>query len=228
MQPTTHKALTYWRSAAFAMWLLVGIGCILLDGGIEPELNRLGHVSSVRSAAQLWEQLGTTPGIVLFNLSGAILFRQDKGRTLLHFVVSGSLAGATVQNSKYLIGRVRPMATGDSTVFAGPFGLFNSGTLRRIDSMPSGHTTAAFAMAVALAYRWPKLALLWIALAAGVGLSRTLVDAHFPSDVILGALLGTVIGLLSNRWARRCTYISAATTDQLNQQPTASNKWQSQ
>ena len=33
-----------------------------------------------------------------------------------------------------------------------------------------------------------------LVLAAGVGLSRTLLDRHFPSDVVLGSGLGALIG----------------------------------
>lgn len=65
-----------------------------------------------------------------------------------------------------------------------------------IDSMPSGHTAAAFAMATALAWRWPKARCLWYLLAGGVGIARMLVDRHFLSDVILGALLGVVASTL--------------------------------
>jgi membrane-associated phospholipid phosphatase len=226
MRLTMSKSLSFWLPALLVVWLLVGIGCILLDGSLEPELHKLGRISSVHTTAHLWEQLATTPGIVLFALSGAIVARHDKGRTLLHFVVSVSLAAASVQVLKYLIGRVRPMEAGDSTVFAGPFGLFSTDTVYRIDSMPSGHTTAAFAMALALACRWLKLAWLWIALAAGVGVSRTLVDAHFPSDVILGALLGTLTGMLTNKWAKGHLYATAAEHSDVQLKPVT--KWKGQ
>ena len=105
-------------------------------------------------------------------------------------------AGLAVNVLKYLFGRARPDRVHDQTIFYGPFGMFNHGAGVAIDSMPSGHTTAAFAMATALAWRWPRWTFLWYLLAAGVGVSRTFVDRHFPSDVILGALLGTVVARL--------------------------------
>jgi membrane-associated phospholipid phosphatase len=202
MQTITHKSRLPWRMALFTTWFALGIACILLDSHIQPWLTNAGHVTWVRRMASVWEQLGSTPGIVLFILSAAVLIRSDKGRTLLHFAVSIGLVGASVQLLKYLIGRVRPTVAGDSTIFAGPLGLLGDGTSHRIDSMPSGHTAAAFAMALALAFRWPKYTWLWIGLAIGVGISRTLVDAHFPSDVILGALLGTVVGLGVSRFTQ--------------------------
>jgi len=60
-------------------------------------------------------------------------------------------------------------------------------------SFPSGHTVAAFSVATVFAeryrsHRWVP----WVAygLAGVVGLSRLNVQAHFPSDIFLGAALG--------------------------------------
>jgi membrane-associated phospholipid phosphatase len=206
LQTSAHMVRLPWRLAFFGCWLFFGITCVLFDSQIQPWLNKAGHVSLVHTVADHWEQLGSTLGIVLFILVGAFSIRSDNGRTLAQFVLSVSVTGTSVQGLKYFIGRVRPAVTGDATLFAGPMGLFSMGTTHRIDSMPSGHTAAAFAMALALASRWPKYTWLWIILASGVGISRTLVDAHFPSDVILGALLGTLIGLLMNSWADRVRY----------------------
>ena len=60
-------------------------------------------------------------------------------------------------------------------------------------SFPSGHTAAAFAVATVFAeryrgHRWAP----WVAygLAGAIGFSRVSSQAHFPSDVFLGAALG--------------------------------------
>jgi len=67
-------------------------------------------------------------------------------------------------------------------------------------SFPSGHTTASFATATVLAAHWP--ALLWpcMALAALVGLSRTYLGHHYPSDVVAGALIGVGWAYASVNW----------------------------
>lgn len=62
-------------------------------------------------------------------------------------------------------------------------------------SFPSGHTTAAFAVAVALTGEGAWLGPAAMALAAGIGVSRVYLGAHYPLDVAAGAVLGSVAGL---------------------------------
>jgi undecaprenyl-diphosphatase len=64
-------------------------------------------------------------------------------------------------------------------------------------SFPSGHTAAAFGIAVALAGEGSGLGALTLALASGIAVSRVYLGAHYPLDVAAGALLGTLSGLLA-------------------------------
>jgi membrane-associated phospholipid phosphatase len=64
-------------------------------------------------------------------------------------------------------------------------------------SMPSGHTTAAFAIATMLTLRYPKPyvyipAYVW---ATFVGYGRIYMGLHYPSDVLAGAILGSASAL---------------------------------
>ncbi len=60
-------------------------------------------------------------------------------------------------------------------------------------SMPSGHTTAAFAIATALTLCYPKpyVYIPAYAWAAFVGYGRMYLGLHYPSDVLAGAILGS-------------------------------------
>jgi acid phosphatase (class A) len=60
-------------------------------------------------------------------------------------------------------------------------------------SYPSGHTSSAYAAARMIATLEPKLAAEAYNLAAQVAVSRVYSGVHYPSDVVVGAALGTSI-----------------------------------
>lgn len=66
-------------------------------------------------------------------------------------------------------------------------------------SFPSGHTATAFAAFAVLGffYIWAFVPLLFLALLIGV--SRIYLGAHYPSDVLAGAVLGTLSAFLA-KW----------------------------
>jgi membrane-associated phospholipid phosphatase len=70
--------------------------------------------------------------------------------------------------------------------------------------MPSGHATTAFAAAVAIGALWPRTRpLLWL-YAVVIALSRVIIAAHYPSDVIAGACVGGFAALIiRNHFAAR-------------------------
>ena len=58
-------------------------------------------------------------------------------------------------------------------------------------SLPSGHTSAAFLMAVLLGHFYSDTQLLAMSWASAIAVSRVLLGVHFLTDVVIGALLGT-------------------------------------
>lgn len=61
-------------------------------------------------------------------------------------------------------------------------------------AFPSGHATLAFATAAVLTCLSPRGKYLFFTLAALCALTRVVMQAHFYSDALLGAALGTAIG----------------------------------
>jgi undecaprenyl-diphosphatase len=64
-------------------------------------------------------------------------------------------------------------------------------------SFPSGHTAAAVGVAVAFAGEPYGLGPGALLLAAGIGVSRVYLGAHYPLDVAAGAVLGVFAGIAS-------------------------------
>lgn len=64
-------------------------------------------------------------------------------------------------------------------------------------SFPSGHTAAAFMVALVMTAFVPALAPLCYGLASAIGLSRVLLGVHFPSDIVAGAALGSLMAALA-------------------------------
>jgi len=63
-------------------------------------------------------------------------------------------------------------------------------------SFPSDHTSAAFAIAVAVILIDPVVGAVFLVLAALIGIGRVVVGEHYPGDALTGAAVGTVAALL--------------------------------
>jgi membrane-associated phospholipid phosphatase len=120
----------------------------------------------------------------------AVVGLAAKDRGAMNVAVDGLLASAIASGivtpaSKLAVGRARPNAGADS------FAPFSSNA-----SFPSGHTTQAFAVASVVAAHDGRL---WVSvvsygLAGSVGFARIEQNAHWASDVLAAAILGTVVG----------------------------------
>jgi membrane-associated phospholipid phosphatase len=66
-------------------------------------------------------------------------------------------------------------------------------------SFPSGHTTFIFSFSVSMCFLFAKWRWLWILLALLVVIGQIGMYYHFVSDVIAGALLGSLVGFYTTR-----------------------------
>jgi membrane-associated phospholipid phosphatase len=127
-------------------------------------------------------------------LAGVVARRPALRRSGERIAGSLALAGVLVTGAKLLVGRLRPFQSEE------PYELK---PLSGADAFPSGHTTMAFALAVALAdeIRRPWTSIALCAAAAGTGWSRVNDNKHWLSDVVAGAALGaTSAQLVEGRW----------------------------
>jgi membrane-associated phospholipid phosphatase len=89
--------------------------------------------------------------------------------------------------------RLRPSDIPSTGNFSDTFFESHKSAIGINTSFPSGHTTAAFAVATVFAHRYRQHRWApWVAYGAAtaVGFSRVTLQSHFPSDVFLGAALG--------------------------------------
>ena len=64
-------------------------------------------------------------------------------------------------------------------------------------SFPSGHTTAFFSIIIPIIFQIPIIAIVLFPIAIMVGISRIFLGLHYPSDVLVGGMLGSLVGFLS-------------------------------
>jgi membrane-associated phospholipid phosphatase len=114
--------------------------------------------------------------------------------TRLQFVFFAVLVPALVGDVlKWIVGRGRPFV-GDNV-----FNFRHFGGSEAFASFPSGHANTAFALAFAVSALWPQARPVMLAYAIAIALSRLVLLAHHPSDVVAGALIG-VIGAMAVRY----------------------------
>jgi membrane-associated phospholipid phosphatase len=107
-----------------------------------------------------------------------------------------ALPGLVFTIVKRLIGRARPLVGGSLD----PFLHQPLGWSVEYASLPSGHATDAAAVATAIGALWPWTRPLVWTYAALIAISRVVLIAHFPSDVIAGAIVGAAGALLVRDW----------------------------
>jgi membrane-associated phospholipid phosphatase len=108
------------------------------------------------------------------------------------------MSGIITTGLKAVIHRARPFQT---------YSFIHKETLGGGYSFPSGHTSSAFALATSVSIAYPK----WYVIApsflyaSAVGYSRMDLGVHYPSDVLIGAIIGSGSAFLSyklNKWIR--------------------------
>jgi membrane-associated phospholipid phosphatase len=180
-----------WQRAGLAGAAILGTG-LLLDRPIRDAARR--HQSrGLDRFVSFFEPFGAeySYGVLGgFYLAGAL----GNNPKAMHVAQDGLAstvvaAGIITPTLKLAFGRSRPRDNEGT----GTFRPFNGSGY----SFPSGHVTQAFAVASVVAKHYEEKP--WVpALAYGaagmVGAARIYHDAHFASDVVAGALIGTVVG----------------------------------
>ncbi|MEZ4720436.1 MAG: phosphatase PAP2 family protein [Flavobacteriales bacterium] len=142
--------------------------------------------------------------------SAVLLLLLYKVRYGIIMMISTTGAGLTTQFLKRVVfnDHHRPMKAFENIV---DLHLIDGVELHKSFSFPSGHSTAAFALFLTLAFvlRKPKWQLVCLAMALTTAFSRVYLSQHFMQDIVAGSIIGSgfsliVIFLLKNRqWGEK-------------------------
>ncbi len=140
----------------------------------EARVTAVRRFSALGEHGALWLGLGAT---------GALLDARRRPRWRRATLTVGA-AYVTSTTVKLAIGRRRPVVEDLPALMATPTGL----------SFPSSHSSSSFAAAQAYSRLVPPGAL--YAVAVPMAMSRLFLGVHYPSDILAGAALGTLLGRL--------------------------------
>lgn len=125
-------------------------------------------------------------------LLGAWAFEKPTVKMVaIQSLIAHGIAALLANGVKHLIGRPRP-----KFVHSGDWQMTLS-WVSGLDSFPSGHSTASFAVATVLAKRFPLVGPFCVVIALFVALSRVLRGSHFPTDVLGGMVIGILSGFIA-------------------------------
>ncbi len=186
-------------------FIFIGIvvcGCHKVKAQLDYNMLYSIHVERNSSLDGTFKAITHTPTYVMIAspLSTGITGLLKKDKSLLQkasFQLIGiGINGILTISLKEIVSRDRPFVT---------FSEFTALTSAGSKSFPSGHTSSSFNIATSLSLSFPKWyviapSVVW---ASAVGYSRMHLGVHYPSDVLVGALIGSGTAFGSfylNKW----------------------------
>jgi undecaprenyl-diphosphatase len=143
------------------------------------------HAPALERASKALGKAGNNGAIWVVLCLLVLAFTDSNGEAWFICALLGPIAIALNYVVKLIVRRPRPVLEGLPPLGGAPSSL----------SFPSAHATSAFAVATAMT-RVDSLGALAFVLALALSLGRPYLGMHYPSDVLAGALLGVVLGLI--------------------------------
>jgi undecaprenyl-diphosphatase len=121
-----------------------------------------------------------------------------KRKIFRRLVLLYAIESAVIYGLKYLIQRQRPF------FFMNMASKLSKGPGEILDpSFPSAHATFSFMMATLLTAWFPRYRVIFFIVAGFIGWTRIYLGLHYPTDVMVGGILGYGITSLFIHWVGR-------------------------
>lgn len=144
-----------------------------------------GHNPGIERAAKRLGKAGNNGAIWVVLCLAILVLTDSNGDAWFVCALLGPVAIGLNYAVKLVVRRPRPVLEGLPPLGGAPSSL----------SFPSAHATSSFAVATAMTRVDPLGALAFV-LAFALALGRPYLGMHYPSDVLAGAVLGIILGLI--------------------------------
>jgi len=187
-------------------WIAIGI-CLLatalfaIFAGFpnDPALISWLRAGKDKKLREIAGQIGDWGGLAQYNFLIVIglwaVGRVRRSRFLQRLAVvtflSTFIAGAFCNVFRFSVGRPRPFTKESHLAFKGPQ------SLPKFHGFPSGHTSTAFGTAIPLLIAVPEVGVPATIFAGAMAWARVYDKQHYPTDVIVGAIIGILAGIVS-------------------------------
>lgn len=160
-----------------------------LDRKLLVALRTKFHEKPVERAVQFYSSLGENGSLWTALAVGGLAVSKDKKRWAKAVAVSPIALGLNYV-IKLSVRRPRPDLPG----------LKKLGHSVSAHSFPSAHATTSFAAGHVLSTLKPEARPIFLSAAVAMAVSRPYLGMHWPSDIVAGALYGSVIGIALDRF----------------------------
>jgi membrane-associated phospholipid phosphatase len=187
-----------------ALLLLLVLFCFRSNGQAAWDLNLLAKINGgPEKSDRFWEAYTNSMSYVtlgtplLVGATGVLKKDEFVKRQFVGMLGGFALNGFLTISLKYGIARERPFTSHSSLIY--------KKTHAESMSFPSGHASAAFQWATSCVLAKPRwyIAVPAYMYACGIGYSRMHLGAHYPTDILGGAVVGTASAFASyyiNNW----------------------------
>lgn len=160
-----------------------------LERNVCLRVNSLSRRTSTREFFGAVSRLGDYPAYIIIGLVAATYPGMPGKTVLIQALLTGMVGVLAYKQLKCRLVRERPFIRfGEIVCGEAPLDRY---------SFPSGHTLHAVSFTILFGSYIPELLWIMVPFAVLVALSRVILGLHYPSDVLVGAVLGALLATTS-------------------------------